>query len=71
MEVKISCKCGASFSVGTNCKNKGQFVCQNCGQALPGEMSTHIWDLLNAYKLLCNDVRSAELYEVEVSNFKI
>lgn len=71
MEMKISCKCGSSFSVKGNCKNKSPFICQNCGKALPGEMSEHVLELLSVYKKLCDDIRSVELYEIEISDFKI
>ena len=71
MEIKVTCKCGSVFSVQKNCKNKGPFVCQNCNRTLPGEMSIHILRLLDDYKLLCEDVQATELYEVEISDFKI
>ena len=71
MEIKVTCKCGSVFSVQRNCKNKGPFVCQNCGRPLPGAMSEHILKFLEVYNSLYEELRPDGLYEVEVPGFKI
>lgn len=68
MTVTVRCRCGETFTLSGNCKNEKPLTCQNCGRALPGELSDGIRKLIRAYIEL---PEPPELYEIEISAVKI
>lgn len=68
MTVTVRCRCGEMFTLSGSFKNEKPLACQNCGRALPGELSDGIRNLIRAYAGL---PELPELYEIEISAVKI
>lgn len=65
MKFVVKCKCGAKFSIINRYKHQTPFVCPNCGEPLPNDMSECILALMSDYDELAG--RTPEGYKIKTA----